>query len=69
MTLCRRCVDSFIAMCTRVDTALIVALFLHTKVSHGLHIQFSAPSHLIGLMIGKKGVRVMDAEAHRQENM
>ncbi len=69
MTLYRHCVDSFIAMCTRIGTALIVALFLHAKVSHGLHIQFSAPSHLIGHMIGKKGVRIRDAEAHRKENM
>ncbi len=53
----------------RGNTALIVSMSLHTKVSHGLHIQFSPPSHLIGLMIGKKGARIRDAEAHRQEYM
>eukprot|EP01084_Bolivina_argentea_P172105 298138_1 len=34
------------------------------EVSHGLHIQFSASPHLIGLMIGKKGVHIKNAEAH-----
>ncbi len=48
---------------------LILSLFLRTKVSHGLHIQFSVPPHLIGLMIGKKGVHIKNAEAHRQENI
>ncbi len=46
---------------------LILSLFLGTKLSYGLHLQFSAPSHLIGLSIGKKGVRIKAIEADRQE--
>ncbi len=46
---------------------LILSMFLGTKLSYGLHLQFSAPSHLIGLSIGKKGVRIKAIEADRQE--